>query len=551
MDDNKPEGEAMMRFSLVMPSRMQMQMQTRSALSESDENGILTVYLLMFKEINGVMTYYFGTSGNNIQTVSPFQKTFEATLPTGEYDVVILANAREIINSSNISTGDTKENVLKALVEINPDKWSGNAIPMWGRMDRLTISPSTGLSDKSGIEMVRMLAKIDVEITPSAAGDFTLTDVRLYNYSSQGALAPDLTSWPAGNIAVSPTQPSVTGGYATISTPLVFDTGDGVTADGCKRIIYAYEAPAGFETTPSGNTCLVIGGSYQGGATTYYKVDFTSQEKGQPVFLPLLRNNYYLIKVINVNSNGHSSPEMALASTSGNMSTVLLQWTEKGMNNVVFDGEHMLGVSTNRLTLQGNAYMTAGINNKLTLLTTVPDGWKVEKITDASGISDTAPWLTLSNLAGTSGVVEDIFVYAEKNTSLSDRTGYIYIRSGKLQYCVEVIQSVTSGFGIDVTDLSTFRPVELFDFTCQAGQVRTFSVEWRPATARMTIYVTKINGGFSGTGAPDSNITLGGNSQTYTVTSNAVAEERLTRLDFTLTDGIMTETKTLFLRQKQ
>jgi hypothetical protein len=67
----------------------------------------------------------------------------------------------------------------------------------------------------------------------------------------------------------------------------------------------------------------------------------------------------------------------------------------------------------------------------------------------------------------------------------------------------------------------------------------------------MTVYVTKTEGGgFSGTGAPESNITLSGNSQTYTVTSNAVAENRLTRLDFTLTDGTATEVKTLFLRQK-
>jgi hypothetical protein len=550
-DDNQPDGGAIMRFSLVMPARMQMQMQTRSALSESDENEILSVYLLMFKEINGVMTYYFGTGGNNIQTVSYLQKTFEATIPTGEYDIVILANAREIIDSSNISTGDTKENVLKALVETHSGKWSGNAIPMWGRIDGLTVNVSGGNVNSSNIEMVRMLAKIDVEIMSPAKNDFTLTEVRLYNYSSQGALTPDLTFWPADNIAVSPTQPSVAGGYATVATPLIYNAGDGVTADRCTRIIYAYEAPAGSVTTPSGNICLVIGGRYRGGAVTYYKVDFAGRENGQQVFLPLLRNNCYSIKVVNVSSNGYSSPEIALASTSDNMNTILLQWTEKGMNNVVFDGGYMLGVSTRRITLQRDAYTTASENNRLMVLSTVPTGWIIEKITDVSGLPGTAPWLTLSSMSGASGIVEEVFVYAEKNTVQSNRVGYIYIRSEKLLYYIEVIQSATPGFGIDVTDLSTHRPVDLFDFTRQAGQVRTFSVEWRPATARMTVYVTKTNGGgFSGTGAPESNIILSGNSQTYTVTSNAVAEERLTRLDFTLTDGTATEVKTLFLRQK-
>jgi hypothetical protein len=181
----------------------------------------------------------------------------------------------------------------------------------------------------------------------------------------------------------------------------------------------------------------------------------------------------------------------------------------------------------------------------------VPAGWKIEKITDASGAPGTAPWLSLSHQTGASDVAKEIFVYAEENTSLIDRAAYVYLRAERLQYCVEVVQSAVSGFGIDVIELATYQPVELFDFTYQAGQVRAFSVTWRPATARMTVYVTKTNGGFSGTGFPDSNIMLSGNSQTYTVTSNAVAEDRLTRLDFTLTDGITTKIKTLFLRQKQ
>jgi hypothetical protein len=120
---------------------------------------------------------------------------------------------------------------------------------------------------------------------------------------------------------------------------------------------------------------------------------------------------------------------------------------------------------------------------------------------------------------------------------------------------VEVVQSTTPGFGIDVIDVSTGRAVDLFDFTRQAGQVRTFSVVWKPVTAMMTVYVTESGGGFSGTSVPeplpDSRTTLTGGRKTYTVTGNAVGEDRVTRLDFTLTDGITTEIKSLYLRQKQ
>ncbi|MDR1676077.1 MAG: FimB/Mfa2 family fimbrial subunit, partial [Tannerella sp.] len=415
VDDRPVEREARVSFSLMLPSR---QMQTRAALSEADENAIHTVRLLMFKEANGLLTYCFGVNGNNIREGLSMQTiSFDVQIPTGTYDVVVLANAQTIIDNSNITLGDAKEDVLGALVEIGAGKWNGRAIPMWGRTDRLTVSTTAGLSNNSDIEMIRMVAKIDVEIASSAAGDFTLTDIRLYNYSSQGALVPDLTSWPAGNLAVAPTQPSVAGGYGTVSTPLVFDAGDGLTTTGCERIIYAFEAPAGSEATPAGNTCLVIGGSYRGGATTYYKVDFAGRENEQPVFLPLLRNSYYLIKVVAVSNSGYASPATALSLPSANMNTLLLQWTEKGMNNVVFDGKYMLGVSASRVTLPGDAYSVAGTDNKLTILSTVPAGWEIERITDASGAPGTAPWLTLSRMSGAVGAAEEVFIYTEKNTS--------------------------------------------------------------------------------------------------------------------------------------
>jgi hypothetical protein len=542
----KGNRDARVSFSLTLPFRMQ----TRT-LNESDENVIHNVRLLMFKNTGGIMTYCLGVNGNNIRSNSLSQKTFDATLPTGEYDVVILANAQDIIDGSNISLGDTKENVLKALVKTNVGKWNENSIPMWGRIDNLTIDLETDFSDRYPVEMVRMLAKIDVETLASASADFSLTDIRLYNYSSQGALVPDPATWPADNMAVLPTQPSAAGGYGVVSTPLIFDDTDGVTPNGCKQIIYTCEAPAGSTTNLSGNTCLVIGGSYRGEATSYYKVDFVGEENSRQVFLPLLRNNYYLIKIVRVSGSGYPSPEMALNSPSVNMNTLLLYWTEQGMNNVVFDGKYMLGVSTDRLTLPSDAYTTAGSDNTLTVMTTVPAGWEIEKITDSSGTASTVPWLTLDAMSGAPGAAKDVTVLTGKNTSTSDRMAYIYIRSGNLRYCVEVNQGTVSGFGIEVTDLSTGQPVSQYDFTYQAGQVKEFKVVWKPTTTKVTVYVTNPGTAFSGTGVPVNDSKLTGGSKTYTITGNGVTTDRLTKLDFTLTDGIRTEVKTLFLIQKQ
>ena len=64
------------------------------------------------------------------------------------------------------------------------------------------------------------------------------------------------------------------------------------------------------------NTCLIIGGSYQGNTTSYYRVDFVD---GGGNFLPLLRNHRYLISIIEVVGDGYSTPEMAFETARSNM----------------------------------------------------------------------------------------------------------------------------------------------------------------------------------------------------------------------------------------
>ncbi|MDR2118971.1 MAG: FimB/Mfa2 family fimbrial subunit [Tannerellaceae bacterium] len=297
------DSEARVSFSLMLSPGSQTQ--TR-ALSEADENAIYTVRLLLFREISGQMVYQFGMDRDSIRTVSPLQKVVETSLPAGTYDVVFLANAKDIINSCPVAPGYTKEEVLDALVETNTGKWKRNAIPMWGQIEGLTVNVETGVGRQNPVDMIRMMAKIDVEVDASAAADFTLTEILLYNASSRGSLAPNLIN-PA-----QPAQPAGAGGYGRMTAPLRYDAADGVTARECKRAIYVYEAPAGTGVGGTDNICLVIGGRYQGAVTTYYRVDFTGKSGGQSAFLPLLRNNYYPVKIVSVSGIGSSTPETAL-----------------------------------------------------------------------------------------------------------------------------------------------------------------------------------------------------------------------------------------------
>ena len=410
--DRNVTSEARVEFSLATPSRMQAQ--TRAVMEEADESKILSVRVLMFKETEGVMRYCFGVTKSNILIVDPSLKSFDVTLPTGEYDVVILANAQEVLAQSAISLGDTKENVLRALVETNAGKWNRDYIPMWGQIDRLSIDAETGLGNNNTVEMMRMAARIDLEVDPALSADFSLTSVRLYNYSSQGALVPDQSKLGQAGTVSAPTQPAAAGGYAPVSTPLLFDAADGVRADGCERAIYLYEAPAGKAESLQTNACIVVGGRYKGGAETYYRIDFVGMENGQKVFLPLLRNNYYPVKIVNVSSDGYGKPEEALALHPMNIETIPLNWTQKGANHVVFDGNYMLGISTNRMSLPADLQTTRAAGYKFTVVSNVPGGFTIEKITDQSNAAGTASWLSVYDTQPTAA--GDIFVCVDSHS---------------------------------------------------------------------------------------------------------------------------------------
>ncbi|GHV52705.1 hypothetical protein FACS1894181_16000 [Bacteroidia bacterium] len=444
-------GDTAVNFSLKVPA----QLQTRAALSESDENAVHSISLLLFEKVNGDAIYRFRTHVTNINSVSPTQKTFSASLPKGSFDLVVLANAEQILAASSFTYGHSKEDVLNSLVEQNTGKWQRTTIPMWGKRDNLVINAQTNLTGNNAIDMVRMVAKIELEVTPQAAGsgnsNFSLLDIRLYNYSSQGALVPGLASWPSDNIAVAPTQPSVPGGYGVLSypanSPLLFDSSDGVTPNGCERIIYAYEAPAGNGgSAQATNTCLVVGGSYKGGPVSYYRIDFVKQANGPTAYLPLLRNYRYSLKVLEVNGEGAPTPGGAFEAGPANIVANVLNWDESSMNDVIFDSQHMLGISSSRFYFSDKEYKADADDNKLTIQTTVPSGWTVEKITDASGMAGTAPWLTVSEASFASpGIPRDVFIYATANFTNAERIGYIYIRSGKLVCPISVVQAFYLG----------------------------------------------------------------------------------------------------------
>ncbi|MDR2810083.1 MAG: FimB/Mfa2 family fimbrial subunit [Tannerellaceae bacterium] len=542
-------NETRVSFSIRVPS----QIQSTATKSLSDEGAVGKIHILLFKTTDNTRTYSQCISVDNITASSNTQKTFQVTLPIGLYDLVVLANAQEIINRSGISFGDTKDDVLKALVDRNTDTWDVDYIPMWGQIDNRTINPQSDFTGNNAIPMIRMLAKIEVEVTPEAAGEnnsnFTLTDIRLYNYSSQGSLVPDLRTWPADNVSVQPSKPAVANGYASMyypaNPPLVFNS----------RVGYIYEAPAGGNgKAMAGNTCLVVGGSYRGRPVTYYRADFVSKTDPDK-FLPLLRNHHYLMKIIKVNADGYPTPELAFETTLANMEVDVLPWNSSSMENVSFDGQNTLEVSESTFTFPNGAQTTAAANNRLTICTSVANGWEIEKITDANDLAVT--WLTASEgLFSSPNIPKDIYLLAEENTTSAERTAYVYIRAGRLSFRVTVVQKelfnirITDGNGNEINEL-------VFPL---AGGTENFSIHWTPATSSATVSVSAIGQsatgitGFKGSGYPANTTVVNGGSATYSVRADAYTDgdgviHRASKVDFTINDGNSIVTRTLFLRQ--
>jgi hypothetical protein len=543
-------SDARVNFSITVPSPVQ----TRAA--NPDEGAVDRVYLLLFENIGGVRTYRYRIVADNISAVSGTQKTFSAILPMGVYDIAVLANATEIINGSGISFGDTKEQVLGALVETNTGKWSRSNIPMWGQKNDQTIGEGTDFTGSKAIPMIRMIAKIEIDVTPNAAGtnseNFSLTDIRLYNYSSRGTLVPDPGNWqPAETKVTYPTTPA--GGYATMrypdKEPLVFDS----------KIFYTYEAPAGGKgAAMASNTCLIIGGSYRGGAPSYYRVDFVDKGSAPDAFLPLLRNHHYLVKIVNVAGDGYPTPEIAFETVRSNMEATIVRWNDGGMDDVVVDGQNSLEVSKSAFTFLNTALTAQTADNRLTIRTTVAGGWEIEKITDESGSPNTATWLTTSETSS-SDPSKDIYLFAQENRTGAERTACIHLRAGRLSFRVTVTQKdvfdihITDSNGNDITELT---------FPLQGG-TKTFNVDWEPATTSVTAINTAVGKDadgnsvyFSGTGLPNPGagvVTITGGSKTYSVQADAWTGDplihRATKVDFTIVDGAEIVTRSMFLRQ--
>jgi uncharacterized protein (TIGR02145 family) len=461
------------------------------AMTGDDENEIKNIFILLFDQAG--ICLHAPVYGSNINTPDPGNtsvQVFTARVPVGDqYNMVIIANAAAAVASAAITAGGAKADVMQNLFVENSGKWNASpgtpgyaGIPMWGEIDEIDVKDGAPVSDH--VTLTRAMVKIDVSVDPAARSKFKLKSVSLYNYNDRGWLIPAAGKWNGAT----GDGPTVLAGASKPGAPLAYDlTTAGVA---CEGEIYAFESEKD-EVNKLSNTCLVLGGVYDGDAApTYYRVDFANTAAGTTTYLDLTRNHHYSVSVTAVSGPGLEDEARALNSLPVNIEAGVIPWNDGEMGDVVFNGQEFLSASPASLVLPGEA--AAG--NSFSLLTDARGGWTI------TGTSETGDpregfdlgWLAVDgSRSGDAGVKSAVTFSVDENTGVT-RAGYIHARAGRLAFAVKVTQHVVpaSGVGAWITDLEGTRelPELLFPATGdRQPAARRFLLRWTPAEAVVNI----------------------------------------------------------------
>ena len=432
---------------------------TRS-MNEAQENTIETLDVLAFKVDGDVEKFQYRVDakkvtdhiGGNAQ-----YQSFSVTLRVKEFEqrFVFISNARGKIEAllgscvNNCWAGVQKEEMLSRLIfDLNgEDRWKAidaqnfTAIPMWGESKPTLVNEATISISETPIQIMRMVAEINVQLKETAQNNFLLKSVYIYNTNSSGRIVPirgniDLDA----NMKMFAKYPSLPNPVHTVTGPLKYsDFSDQSMIDvAMNHEIYIFETQAKKDDDHLNKTCLVVGGHYDSDDfETFYRLDFLEDAN----YMDILRNCKYECKIAEIKGRGFPTVDDAFKSKPLNITTEILVWKEDYIDDVDLDRPYMLSVSESRFVFTADERDDNSLDNILEI--TADHSWEaiVSAEQNSTALSP-VDWLSISpdNGAG-SGQPETVRLYADENTGGSDRTAYIHIKAGRLNYIVTVLQN--------------------------------------------------------------------------------------------------------------
>lgn len=372
------------------------------AIGENDESHIREINILVFKDngSNNAETFLYAqhaTTIDNTPNSRKFTASLRLTTGTEKHRIVVFANMKTaVVNAVKTFTTSTTKAAAIAAIKIpypGPNEnnfmgWRANSgtdfspLPMWGEAASQGITSST--STIGTIRMVRSLAQIRILVNPTnpndpqsdaATGfdDFKMTDVYVYRIMEEIQGGPTAGNFDANTTIA--TKPSVPTGAVRREAPLKFKYSGGINT--VTRQIYIAES--NHKDAPDDKkTCVVIGGSYDGGATTWYRIDFVNNESNS-----ILRNFRYTINIKSINGAGHNTPEIALASKPIGMTVDIIIQNDR-TNNIIYDGQNYLSIDKDQMAQYKST--DDAPSTPIVIKTDYAGGWKIANVTGPTNL---------------------------------------------------------------------------------------------------------------------------------------------------------------------
>ncbi|GHV05954.1 hypothetical protein FACS189416_6160 [Bacteroidia bacterium] len=319
-----------------------------------------------------------------------------------------------------------------------PTKFT-KAFPMFGHLtDSFTISATTGPNSPPAIiivPMVRALAKITIGVdVNNPAGDdpalgfghiFVIDSVYVCNASENGYISPDSSYLKAiftNNItkvhAPNPRKTSIGYKFPDLNT---------LTKRTLTNTIYIPET----DTLPNA-AFLVIKARYYGNPA-YYRVDFTKNDKYQP----LIRNHNYLVNITGIRKLGYTNLTDAINAPAVTLNPYLeLDNEDAIIRDIVYNKDSWLGSATTDLKIDWMAQKGVPIAVK----TNFPGGIQIKSVTsDANWLPSGYVSLTGPDASG----LYFLHIDPTDNLTGAPRKATITIAAGTM---VQTI-TVTQGYG--------------------------------------------------------------------------------------------------------
>jgi hypothetical protein len=408
------------------------------AYSQTDENDIRTVDILLFRaDSSGNEYYYRHLKVPAIKHDEGAVKKVQIRLEPIDVRAIVLANVSHLFTpqmlgqlaSDSIAGNVSKEKLLNRFVF----DWAaptGNetiAFPMYGESAMIR---ATDLA-ANDIRMIRAITRIDI-VNSITSKQVVIDSVYVFQAKNKGFVPPSFDV--KGEIIETPHVPVQA---QPLAKPLAwqFVQNAGVASISMEREIYLVE-----DGQDSGSpTTIVLKMRSEGKPAQCYKVDLRGKDGN---LLPFQRNCRYRINVTDLKSEGYDTPEAAAAQTDASASTTV-EANELGISTVVFNDQYKLGVATTDVFFKADGSWDKKKNNEpyytLNVHTTY-SSWSA----DWNEKENT--WLHVLNphVAGSIAIFPsssfDLNLSVDPNTTGKARTGKIELRAGTLRLDINIIQ---------------------------------------------------------------------------------------------------------------